>query len=368
MDADVAIVGLGAAGSLSAWRLASRGAKVIGFERFKIGHDRGSSHGGTRAIRTAFGSLEYVRLLTQAFPLWRQLEAETRIQLLTLTRGLVIGALQGELVSGVLESARLNGLEHCLLDKVDMERLYPSHRLANGEVGVIEEQAGYLRPERAVGAATARAEELGARIMPMTMVKSVEAGHGYVTIQTDRGPITAAKALITAGPWTLKLLPDLGLPLAVERQVVAWFTVKDPAAFRPERFPIFIHELTGSRFRYGFPTTDGRSVKLAVHHEGTHADPDNIDRDVHEADLAPLRDFLSVHMSGVSDDVVRARVCMYTNAPESRFIVSFPEQLPGVTVLSACSGHGFSVAPVVGELVADLIIEGRRPPAIVRTI
>src|SRR5260370_3271578 len=157
---------------MAAGCLGSRGATVIALERITLGHDRSSSHGDTRAIRCAFGSVEYVRLLIQAFPLWRQLEAETRIHLLTMTRGLVIGAPQGELMSGVLESARLNGLEHCLLDKGDVERRYPSHRLAYGEVGGIEEQAGYRRPERAVAGATARPPRLGARINPKSGAKS----------------------------------------------------------------------------------------------------------------------------------------------------------------------------------------------------
>src|SRR5258708_14313968 len=94
---------------MSAWRLASRGAKVIGLERFKLGHDRGSSHGDTRAIRTAFGSLEYARLLIPAFPLWRQLEAEPRVHLLSMTRALLIVATQGASVRSVLVSTHSHG-------------------------------------------------------------------------------------------------------------------------------------------------------------------------------------------------------------------------------------------------------------------
>ena len=48
---DIAVLGLGAMGSMAAWRAAARGASVIGIEQYGIAHDRGSSHGGSRIFR-----------------------------------------------------------------------------------------------------------------------------------------------------------------------------------------------------------------------------------------------------------------------------------------------------------------------------
>jgi len=355
-------------GALSAWQLAARGARVIGFERFRPGHDRGSSHGDTRIFRTAyFESPEYVPLLQRAHGLWRQLEKESGAELLTLTGGLAIGPADGELVAGVLNSARESRLPHRLLDSSEMNRLYPQHQLAAGDVAVLDEQAGFLRPERSVAAAAARAEALGARLMTETEVTAIKAADGGVVIETSRGRFAAERALVAAGGWTSKLLPQLGLPLVVERQVMGWLAVDAPNSFSPERFPIFIREVAGGRFRYGFPTTDGRSIKLAVHHEGTDADPDSIDRQVEDADLLPLREFARAKLRGVTGEVVGARVCMYTNAPDERFICASPTDQPGVTVLSACSGHGFKFASVMGELMADFILDGQALPDIIRT-
>jgi sarcosine oxidase len=355
-------------GSLSAWRLAARGAKVVAVERFRPGHDRGSSHGDTRIIRTAyFESPDYVPLLIRAWDLWRSLESEAGSELLTVTGGLMIGRQDGQVVPGALESAERHGLPHRLIDAGEMGRLYPQHRLAAGEVAVLEEMAGFLRPERSVAAAAARAEALGANLMLETEVTAITARAGGVVVETTRGPIEAERALVCAGPWTSKLLPELHLPLAVERQVVAWLAVDEPDAFEPGRFPIFGHELPGLRLRYGFPSTDGRSIKLAVHGDGVATDPDRIDRAVGESDLEPLRGFAVQCLRGVSSAVVNAGVCMYTNTPDERFIALSPAELPGVTVLSACSGHGFKFAPVIGELMADLICDGQLPPAIIRS-
>src|SRR6266851_1432302 len=213
--ADVAIVGLGAMGALTAWRLAARGARVIGFERFRPGHDQGSAHGDTRIFRTAyFESPEYVPLLQRAHGLWRDLEHESGAELLTLTGGLAIGPPDGELVAGVLNSARQSRLPHRLLDPGEMNRLYPQHRLEAGDVAVLDEQAGFLRPELSVAAAVGRAEAVGARLMTETEVTAIIAADGRVVVETSRGRFAAERALVAAGAWTSKLLPQLGLRLA----------------------------------------------------------------------------------------------------------------------------------------------------------
>ncbi len=355
-------------GALSAWQLASRGATVIGIDRFVPGHDRGSSHGDTRIFRTAyFESPEYVPLLQRASMLWRQLERETGADLLALTGGLAVGPPDGELVSGVLASARQNGLSHRVLDTSDINRLYPQHLLAGGEVAVFEEDAGFLRPEASVVAATARARALGARVMSETEVFAIVPTDGDVVIETSGGRVVAGHVIVAAGAWTPKLLPDLDLPLVVERQVMVWLAVQDAKEFAPQRFPVFIHEPSYGRFRYGFPTTDGRAIKLGVHHEGRRVDPDSIDREIRDDDLQPVLEFAHDHLRWVSDEVVDARVCMYTNTPDERFIALSPSMLPNVTILSACSGHGFKFASVIGELMAGLILDRRALPAIIRT-
>jgi sarcosine oxidase len=367
--ADVAIVGLGAMGALSAWRLAARGANVIAFERFRPGHANGSSHGDTRIIRTAyFESPDYVPLVQRAWELWRSLEREAGADLLTETGGLMIGPREGGLVRAVLASAREHSLSHQLLDPREMRRRYPQHRLAADEVAVLESAAGFLRPEVSIAAAIARAVALGARCMTDTQVTKISAREGGgVVLETSRGRHECERALIAAGAWTPNLLPDLELPLTAERQVMAWLAVDDPAAFAPGRFPIFGHEVPGHGLRYGVPSTDGRSIKIGIHHDGPGVDPDTVIRDVGEADLEPLRIFARTLLSGVSGTAVGASVCLYTNAPDDRFIAASHPGLPGVTVLSACSGHGFKFAPVIGDLMADLLLEGTPPPEIIQT-
>ena len=109
---DIIVVGLGGIGSAAACHLASRGARVLGLDRFPIAHDKGSSHGQTRLIRLAyFEHPDYVPLLQQAYGLWRDLEARTGRQLLVESGLVMAGPVDGTVITGALASAAAHGLE-----------------------------------------------------------------------------------------------------------------------------------------------------------------------------------------------------------------------------------------------------------------
>jgi sarcosine oxidase len=356
---DVAVVGLGAMGSATLWRLAARGISCISFDRFDPPHDRGSSHGESRIIRTAyFEGPEYVPLVQVAFRLWRELEHESGTSLLTQTGALMIGRPDAEVVAGTLLSAGEHNLPHEILEADAMSKRYPQHWLGVDEIAVYEEVAGFLRPEEAVKAALGRAGSLGAQVYRSTPVTRVEAGDDGVHITTRDTTFQVRHAVISVGPWLADLLPGLELPLRVERQVQAWFPVGRPADFAPSVFPVFMHELTGGRFRYGIPTLDGKSIKLAVHHEGSATTARDVDREVVPADLEPLQAFIRQYLVGVTPEATRSEVCMYTNTPDDHFLVGAPSGMGGITVLGGCSGHSFKFAPVIGDAAADLVTRG----------
>src|ERR1700742_1949336 len=104
---DVIVLGVGGMGSAACFELARRGRRVLGLEQFPLVHDRGSSHGHTRIIRTAYYEHpNYVPLLRRAFDRWYELEQRTGRHLLTECPALTIGPVRGELVNGVRASVR----------------------------------------------------------------------------------------------------------------------------------------------------------------------------------------------------------------------------------------------------------------------
>jgi sarcosine oxidase len=364
-SADVLVVGAGTMGSMALWRLARRGASVIGLERFAPGHDRGSGHGESRMTRTAyFEGPEYVPLVQAAHALWRELEAEAGVDLLTMTGALMIGRPDGALVAGALRSASAHGLAHQVLDPAEVAHRFPQHRLVAGQVALWEEAAGVLRPERAIRAAAGRAEALGARLVTGTRVTAVDAGAAGVEVRAGGEVYRARHLVVCAGPWLGGLLPGLGLPLAVERQVMTWFPPRsDPAPFAPGRFPVFIRDREGLPAGYGLPALDGGAVKVGFHHGGRPADPDAPGREVTEEDVAPVAAFVAETLPDLVPRPVRAEVCLYTNTPDEHFVAG-GVGLPGVTVLGGFSGHGFKFAPVMGEIAADLALTGATAYAI----
>jgi sarcosine oxidase len=355
---DVAVVGLGAMGSMTLWQLAERGVHVAGFEQFEPGHDCGSSHGESRIIRTAyFEGPNYVPLVQRSFHLWRSLEALSGQQLLIRTGALMIGPPGSELIDGTLRSVREHDLNHQVLDRQAMATRFPQHVLDAGDIAVYEEPAGVLLPEKAVQAAVTRAAAAGASIKSSTPVKRIEPDGDLVRVTAGGRSVSARHVVVSVGAWLGAFLPALSLPLHVTRQVLSWMPVETADHFSPDRFPVFIHQ-SGDHQWYGFPSLDGATVKLAVHYEGRLTDPDSVDRDVRPEDTALLEQLVREGLRGVEPRAVRNQVCLYTNTPDFHFLVGRAPGAGNVTVLGGFSGHGFKFAPVIGEIAADLVTEG----------
>jgi sarcosine oxidase len=359
MTVDVAVIGLGAMGSAALHHLARRGVRVVGIEQFTPGHDRGSSHGETRIIRLGyFEHPSYVPLVRAAVPLWRALERETGTPLLQVTGILEIGAPDGTLVAGTLRSAQTHGLRHEVLDAAEVTRRFPVFRLPPHVVGVFQPDGGILAAEAAVEAQLALALAAGAEVRTHETVRAIEPASAGVRIVTDRGTITAGQAVVAAGGWIKQLLPDLPVPIRVTRQVVGWFAPSDPALFARERCPVFMIENPDGMF-YGFPAGPRPGIKFAKHHHADEAvDPSAAARPMDGADEAVLRSALAAHVPAANGTLLDAQTCRYTMTPDGDFIVDRLPSAPAVIVASPCSGHGFKFAPVVGEILADLVTQG----------
>jgi sarcosine oxidase len=372
---DAIVIGLGGMGSAAAYQLAARGRRVLGLERHTPAHDRGSSHGQSRIIRQAyFEDPAYVPLLLRAYELWRQIERETGRDVLVVTGGLMIGAAGSRVVAGAIRSAEEWGLDHEVLDAAAIRRRFPLFTPGPGEIALYEALAGFVRPEAGVLAHLDRAAALGADLHFEEPVISWEASPGGegVRVTTARGEYEAARLVIAPGPWAPDLLARLGLPLEVERQVMYWFDpVGGAAAFLPDRFPIYIWETAPDVTIYGFPASDGPAsgAKVAFfrvpgpHHVTT---PETIDRVVHEAEIAQMREQIAGRIPALNGPFLAAKTCMYTNTPDEHFVIATLPEAPQVAVACGFSGHGYKFASVVGEVLADLATAGttRHPIAL----
>ena len=259
-------------------------------------------------------------------------------------------------MAGALESARRHELEHEVLDAAALRKRYPLFEWPDGWQGVFERQAGWLAPERSIETHLRLAEQNGATLRFAEPIERWTSTADGVRVVTASASFDAKQLVIAAGPWMSHLAPELAPELSVERNVFFWF---EPTAERDAfaRLPIYIVQDT-DRIFYGFPYLEGQGVKVAGLHFGDKADPDTVDRTVSAGDEERVRAWVRRRMPLANGERRDAKVCMYTNTPDAHFIVDRLPDHPNVVVASACSGHGFKFSTVIGEILADLVLEG----------
>jgi len=368
MRHDVLVLGVGGMGAAALAHLAARGLRVVGVEQDDVPSERGSSVGETRVIRKAYAEdPRYVPLLVRAYALWGELEERVGERLFERTGCLNLGSPEHPAIQGVVESAARHGLSHERLAEDDVRARF-SIVPAAGDLGVFEQDAGYLRVEACTRAHARWATEAGAELRTRTRVAALDVGAGSVRATLDDGTsIVADKLVVAAGAWlagagALREISQ-GLPLVVERQVQLWFAPRLPQVVRAPSLPAFIHFVPGGPF-YGIPADDSHpepAVKVCRHHGGETTSTEALDRLLRPEDEATVRGYVRAHLPAGDGRLLRSRVCMYTNTPDEHFVIGALRRAPHVVVLGGFSGHGYKMASVVGEVTADLVERGACP-------
>jgi sarcosine oxidase len=357
---DVAVIGLGAHGAAALWRLAQAGVRAIGFERHAIGHDRGSSHGESRAIRLAYAEHpSYVPLVRAAYEGWKALDAEAGTSVLHETGVLEAGPEGCATLAGVLASARAHSLAHETLTAREAGRRFPAFALPEGTAAVWQAEGGFIEPEHAIRAMAARAEALGATVRADCAVQVIECLPSVIRLRTDAGVVEAGRVIVAAGAWAADFAPDWRRHLSWTKQVLGWFSPSRPALCGAGSLPVFLIE-TEDDFVYGFPDFAGTGVKAASHRLGPVLH-EPVAGEAWAEELAPVGRALARLVPGAAGPLVRQVACLYTNTPDGDFLIAPSPEDRRVVLCQACSGHGFKFAPAIGEALAGLATTGVSP-------
>lgn len=366
MQFDVAVIGLGAMGSAALFHLARRGHKVVGLDRFQVGHDRGSSHGESRAIRLGyFEHPSYVPLARRAYENWAELERLTGETVLTKTGVLEIGKPGSVIFNGSVQASRLHLLEHEVLDGAEIRRRYPQFTLPDDYMAVWQPDGGFVRPELANRLHLELAREQGAEVRFGTQVLGLEPSGGGVRLRTDKEEIVAGRVVVSAGGWIGDLVPELKTHLSLARQVLCWFEPRTQEAVALGKLPVFIVDGEDD-IAYGFPDI-GSGFKCASHlASGALAHADEAKQDAGAGDEARMRDFLEAYLPAAAGPLTAMKTCFYTKTEDEDFVIDLHPGDDRIVLASPCSGHGFKFASVIGEVLADLATEGGTPHDISR--
>ncbi|MFN3189600.1 MAG: N-methyl-L-tryptophan oxidase [Aureliella sp.] len=357
-DYEAIVLGTGGVGSAAMYHLAKRGLRVLGLDRFPVAHDQGSSHGESRAIRQAyFEHPDYVPLILRAYELWRELESETGVELLVESGLLQVGPDGGEVIEGVFRAAELHGLQVERWTPGEIERRFPQFTVSADTVGAYEAAGGYLHVEASVEQHLQLAQRLGAQWIQEPVLGWAEQP-GSVEVQTANQRYHAEKLVVCAGPWANQMLlgQRLSCSLTVRSKHMRWYATDSR---NPRNDPVFLFEEANGVF-YGFPSVDGKTVKVAEHSGGDvwDGDPRDLDRTAESMEQSRIDDFVAARMNHIALPAVRNEACFYTVSPDEHFILGeFPDN-DRLVIATGLSGHGFKFAPVLGQAIADLVQHG----------
>jgi monomeric sarcosine oxidase len=356
---DVIVIGGGTMGTAAAWELGKRGLSALVLEQFEHVHSHGAHSGETRIIRHAYAEgPDYIPLVLRADDLWMELEALAGEVLLHRVGALELSApgnYHAELARG---SAAEHGLPFEWLTMDEVRARFPQFNVGHDWTGGFGQRGGFLDVERGLRAMADQARAHGVEIRQCARVSGWSASGG-VSVAVDGITETADRLIITAGAWTNQLVGDR-LPIRVLRKTLFWLEVDDPAQYQPDAMPVYIIGLPHHEF-YGFPIWGRPGIKVAVHSGGDETDPDQVNREISDAERAEIVEVARQALHGVTGTVLHEATCLYAVSPDHDFVVDFAPGMDNVVIGAGFSGHGFKFTPAIGELLVQILLGEREP-------
>jgi sarcosine oxidase len=353
---DVIVVGVGAVGSATCYDLAKRGVRVLGIEQFSVPHAMGGSHGFSRQTKIApyIGS-SYEPIILRAYELYAELIDESGQSDLMVTTGFLDLAPHRDFPG---YKQNLGHFED--LDIEQIHQRFPQFQISEPYWGAYDPHGALLRPEMVITTNVRLAMQRGARIIGNTKVLDWSADSGGVTVQTDRETYSAERIVFCAGPWTGKLLGDLGVPCTVTRMSFAWvWPLQDFKAYEPESMPCWCIEDEDGIY-YGFPMmNDVPGYKIGLHWYGEPVNPDRFDRTPNAHDEELIRKGLRRYFPEANGPLVGLRTCLYDHTADDVPIIDVHPEHDRVVICGPLCGAGFKFVPAYGEAAADLAVTGR---------
>jgi sarcosine oxidase len=355
---DVIVVGLGALGSAAAYWAVRRGLRVLGLERFELGHARGASEDHSRIIRRSYASSDYVRFTRAAFEAWDVVAAEAGEQLVTLTGGLdLFPSDRPDDPRDYMEAMDAEDVPYQVLDADELMRRWPAWRVPRHLTAIHQPDAGIVAASRANAAHRRLAFARGADLRDQTPVLGVAEDGSTFAVRTADATFHADALVIAADAWTNEILEPFGvrLPLRITQEQVTYFDAADAEAFRPEAFPVWIWHDTPHM--YGLPSFGQPGPKVAIHGGGPEVTPETRTFEPDPGYAAHVEWFLRDHLAGALGPVLELRTCIYTLTPDQHFVLDL---VPGVAHASFGLGtaHAFKFASAFGRALVDLAYDG----------
>ncbi|KAK6192548.1 hypothetical protein SNE40_003997 [Patella caerulea] len=353
---DVIVVGAGIEGSSTAYQLAKRGQSTLLLEQFPLPHSRGSSHGQTRITRRAYPQAIYSAMMKQSFEGWNILEEESGEKLFKNCGSLYVSP--PSILEPVETGLKVNKAPYRSLTLEELKSEFPHITVPDDYVGLYDYQGGILYADKSLRAFQEQFKKYGGTLRDGERVDDVIPGE-IVTLTTTTGNQYRGRNIVLAlGPYTNYLLAKTGLqlPLKVVRISVLYWKEKVAGMHAADKFPCFFDPI-GSEGTpiYGLPSDEYPGlVKMCLHH-GPVVDPHKRE----DVDASWVRERMMKYIGKTFTwlDPVPAieESCIYTNSPDTHLFLDRHPQYENIIIAAGFSGHGFKLAPLVGQILSDLV-------------
>jgi glycine/D-amino acid oxidase-like deaminating enzyme len=357
--ADVVVVGGGVHGASVAYHLARRGArKVVLVERkFLASGPTGRSSALVRRFyavplltRTANGSADVFRHWGERVgggdPGFRQ------VGILWL-----VGPDRAANLRANVQRARELGADIRVLEPAEVRALVPAMAVDDVALGAHEPESGYADAAMTTNALATRAGELGATVAQYVTVEALlTAGDKVTGVRTEAGEIHAAAVVVCAGLWAGRLLSPLGIdvPVAPTRHQMCFF--RRPPDFGPH--PAILDRPHAAYMR---PETGNLTIHgLFAYNE--IVDPDHYNEGADPGEVLRNTELIAERFPAMEHGLSMGGYSgVYDNTPDHQPVLGAVPEHPGLYIDFGWSGHGFKHAPVIGDILAQLVLHGDAP-------
>jgi sarcosine oxidase len=358
---DFIVLGCGGLGSAALYWLSRQASdQVLGLEQFRLGHEYGGSQDHSRIIRLSYDDPAYAALTPFTYIAWKELEAESGIQLVFQTGGIVFGPSdmgEEDEIERYAAAMRRQGIPFEVLSAAETMRRFPQFNLRADDRVIYQAYSGFVDARKANAVHTTLARGRGATVLEETQVEQIEPKGEGVLLKTSAGDFHCKRLVITAGGWANKLLENVGvnLPLIVTEEQVTYFATPHLRDFSPERFPVWIWH--GEDVFYGFPVYGEVATKAGQDLGGDVVTVDTRTFEPNPRPLEKLQNFLAERIPDFLGPQLYTKPCIYTMPPDRGFVIDTLPNLPQISVAIG-AGHAFKFASLIGLILSELAIDG----------
>ncbi|TMI06884.1 N-methyl-L-tryptophan oxidase [Candidatus Bathyarchaeota archaeon] len=355
IETDVCIVGGGVMGAATAHAISRMSEnRILLLDRYGVGNEYCSSNDVNRVFRFAYGGDQfYTEMAIESLRLWKELEKETSHELLIPT-GLLMLEGDDEHANRFNESSfriltKLDVGAH-VYDGTELRKRFPQFQAGSA---FFDPHGGVLLASESLETFTSEAGSHGVKILEKRVTRFRD--KSGLEIETAEGQtIRAKKLVVTAGPWTNSLLKDGLTGITPTRQQLIYLKPsRDLEKFRPSSCPVFFTD-----HHYGLPAAGIDGVKISNKELIDPVDPETARRSVDQEQIEQCREACRKFVPDLAEgDVVQTKVCLYDMTENSDFVIDRDPYHRDIVYGYGFSGHGFKFAPLIGKLLAQLVLD-----------